>query len=189
MVDQVADIPVIQGDIYRELGGRLGDCRSPQSRKQLECLERVQPLGQNTIERYGPTLIVWMKSIMIDRTARDEALKVLDSMDANLTNWKLEEQWPKSDSDAALNCILRWLWSIYNDDSEVLVSDILSTDSRSVLERIKQFLKSDVEFQERQLSAAEARTEIHKWGREWRPGCTLPDYPEWPFPRNHTRTK
>jgi hypothetical protein len=119
---------------------------------------------------------------VIDRRARLKALDLIAQIPAGaITNWELEDQWPRADQDPALACILRWLWTLYDDDQAVRMIEVLRQRELAILERCKQFLKSDEEFRLRTLSADEARSEQQEWGTEWAPGCTLPDNDNWPF--------
>ncbi len=121
---------------------------------------------------------------MIDTKARKHSLSLLKKIDEEkLTNWHLEENWPKSKTDPAINCILRWLWTLYDDDKEMIMADTLSDDNRKIFDRCSDFLKSDTEFITLTLKSEE-EAEIRKlWGKEWRCDCTLPKDDDWPFPK------
>jgi hypothetical protein len=121
---------------------------------------------------------------MIDRPARDEARRLLDRVrEGALTNWQLEDAWPKSDVDPAINCILRWLWTQCDDDEASEVLACLGEEDAKVLDRCIQFLATDLEFPLRALTPDEESAERRKWGVEWLPGCTSPEDNYWPFPR------
>ena len=119
---------------------------------------------------------------MIDRAARNEALELLRRLVSDdITNWELEDKWPKSDVDPAINCILRWLWSLYDDDKEISLRGILNERELAILERCTVFLEDEQEFPTKALSADETRVEQAKWGKEWRCDCTVPEDDRWPF--------
>ncbi len=120
---------------------------------------------------------------MIDRAARDQAVSLLRSVFAEgVTNWKLEDAWPRSDSDPALGCILRWLWSLYDDDTECQMTDVIGEEMLPILNRAIAFLEGNYSYGLANLSETETANAIRTWGREWNPRCRSPDYPEWPFP-------
>ncbi len=120
---------------------------------------------------------------MIDREARNQAVSLLRQVNREgITNWVLEDTWPTSESDPALGCIMRWLWSLYDDDKESLMADVIDTEMLSVLGRAVAFLEADYEYELADLTEAELANETKVWGREWNPRCRSPDYPEWPFP-------
>lgn len=120
---------------------------------------------------------------MIDAEARQRAVRLLEKADeGEITNWQLEDSWPEAKHDPAMNCILRWVWTLYDDSKEVLVSDCLDENSRAIMSRCIKFLQSENEFPLRSLSESEAREVRSQWGVEWRADCTLPDDDFWPFP-------
>lgn len=145
----------------------------------------AQLRGESTIEHCAYTLIVRRRLRVIDRSARDNALSILRSIDSGLTNWQLEDEWPESKTDPGLGCILRWLWSLYDDDREVKIGSTFSPEDKEILHRVRQFLTSEVEFELLDLSKSEQKQVIREWGREWNPCCSGPEYPLWPFPRNY----
>lgn len=123
---------------------------------------------------------------MIDSEARVKALNILNQLAENrITNWVLEETWPTSDIDPALNCIFRWLWTLYDDDAEVVIADLFGENEEEILSRCKIFLSSNQEFVLKNISDEEKQIEIKKWGGEWNPCCTEPEYNSWPFPPNY----
>lgn len=120
---------------------------------------------------------------MIDREARNSAVSLLRRVKCEgITNWVLEDSWPKSESDPALGCIMRWLWSLYDDGKESVMADVINTEMLGVLERAIVFLEADHEYELADLTESELANETKVWGREWDPRCRSPDYPEWPFP-------
>ena len=120
---------------------------------------------------------------MIDRSARNRAVSLLRSVfSEGVTNWRLEDDWPKSVSDPALECILRWLWSLYDDDKESQMAEVIGEERLPILNRAIAFLEADYSYELADLSEAEMANALRTWGREWNPRCRGPDYPEWPFP-------
>jgi len=121
---------------------------------------------------------------MVDREARQCAITILAKIkEQGLTNWQLEDEWPSSKKDPAINCILRWLWSLYDDFPEIPLIEVLSKRDLQVVERACLFLSSDIEFQVYKPSLWEKIRVIIKWGREWRLDCTFPTDDDWPFPK------
>lgn len=121
---------------------------------------------------------------MIDKNARKIAHQILLDVEAkNLTNWDLENLWPETNADPALSCILRWLWTFYDDDEEIIIKKLLDDDSQTIFMRCVEFLKTDLEFELAEVTEEEARDIKRKWGVEWCVGCTLPDNDHWPFPK------
>lgn len=123
---------------------------------------------------------------MVDREARQCAITILARIkEQGITNWQLEDEWPSSE-DPALNCILRWLWTLYSDFPEFPLIDVLSKQDIQIIEKCSLFLSSDLEFQVSEPpSFWEKMKIIIKWGREWRTNCTLPtDDDNWPFPKS-----
>jgi len=121
---------------------------------------------------------------MVDKEARQRALAILVKIKEQcLTNWQLEDEWPSSKIDPALNCILRWIWSLYDDFPEVSLVEVLSQKDIQIMERCYSFLSSEMEFPVRKLSFCEKIKTIMLWGREWRYDCTLPTDDYWPFPK------
>lgn len=119
---------------------------------------------------------------MIDRHARNKALELIARLSTSeLTNWELEDRWPKSKEDPALGCILHWLWTLYDDDESIRMREVLKEHQLAILERCRRFLESEEEFRVKRLNAEEAQNEQKKWGTEWPLGCTLPDDDHWPF--------
>lgn len=124
---------------------------------------------------------------MVDRKARRHALAILTKIkEQRLTNWQLEDEWPSSKTDPALNCILRWLWSLYDDFPEVPLIDILSKQDLQRVEKCCTFLSSEIEFVVSKLSFWEKIRRIMRWGREWQSDCTEPTDDYWPFPKNNS---
>jgi len=134
---------------------------------------------------------------MIDREARNLALSFLKEIcdKQQITNWQLEDNWPSSESDPAINCILRWLWTSYNDFPEIILIEVLSKQDLQIIERCYAFLSSDIEFRVRKLKKLSFWEKIKmslQWGREWRLDCTFPNYTDndfWPFPDQNTYDK
>ncbi len=128
---------------------------------------------------------------MIDREARNLAMSFLIEIcdKRRITNWQFEDNWPSSNSDPAINCILRWLWTLYDDFPEVPLIEVLSKQDLQIIDRCYAFLSSDIEFRVRKLKKKISFWEKIKmsmqWGSEWRLDCTLPTYMDndfWPFP-------
>lgn len=120
---------------------------------------------------------------MVDIEARKAALDLLNQVDnKSLTNWQLEDKWPQSESDSALNCIMRWLWTLYDDDGEISLSNILVGENRDVFNRCRNFLNTDIEFRTKELSDKERRKIQKQYGKEWQYDCTMPANDDWPFP-------
>ncbi|MFK5968696.1 MAG: hypothetical protein QM487_01030, partial [Candidatus Marithrix sp.] len=127
---------------------------------------------------------------MIDRDARNLAISFLIEIRDKrlLTNWKLEDNWPSSISDPAINCILHWLWTLYDDFLEVSLIEILSKQDLQIIDRCYVFLSSDIEFRVQKLKKISFWEKIKikiQWGSEWRLDCILPTYTDndfWPFP-------
>ena len=125
---------------------------------------------------------------MIDLKARSIASSLLEKIILEkLTNWQLEDSWPNSPDDPALNCILRWIWTYYDDDKEVILSTKMTDKDLVVLERCRQFLKTDIEFPLRQLSEEQKLKIRNEWGIEWRADCTGPEDDKWPFPSDEEK--
>jgi hypothetical protein len=121
---------------------------------------------------------------MIDHEARKIAVHLLGEIETTrITNWQLEDKWPESDSDPGINCIQRWIWSLYDDGKEEAIIDKMSKENIIILNRCIDFMKSDIEFPTKDLSQEESRVVKKKWGVEWRTDCTCPtDFDSWPFP-------
>lgn len=121
---------------------------------------------------------------MVDRKARQQALELLLKLkEQSLTNWQLEDEWPSSD-DPALNCILRWLWTLYDDHQEELISNFMSDRELKILERCCDFLASEEEFLVTRRTPLEQIKTLLIWGTGWRTDCTLPtegNEDNWPF--------
>lgn len=118
---------------------------------------------------------------MVDKNARLRAAELLArAKNGQLSNWQLEDLWPEAKNDAALNCILRWVWTLYSDEEESAIN--LSADNMVVADRCIEFLHSDIEFKTKNISSEEAKAIRKKWGREWRTDCSSPsDSDTWPF--------
>ena len=87
---------------------------------------------------------------MVDRQARDSAVKVLRTfMDGTISNYKYDDTFPKSGSDPALAAIWTNLWFYYSDVREHTLGakHALTPEARALFERSLLFLKSDLEFQ------------------------------------------
>jgi hypothetical protein len=119
---------------------------------------------------------------LIDKEARQIAAELLAKYRSQeITNWQLEDRWPKSEADPAINCILRWVWTCYNDDTESFVGELVSSEVQT-LARCVEFLSTDLAFQTKIVSQKEAKELVKKWGVEWRADCTCPsDAATWPF--------
>lgn len=120
---------------------------------------------------------------MVDKDARKRALIILNRLETErLTNWQIEDEWPTSKSDPAINCILMWLWTLYDDNAEYVLIDKLSNAEKVILKRCCDFLDSEIEFPTKELSFwAKIKMKV-KWGMEWRSDCTFPNDDCWPFP-------
>jgi len=120
---------------------------------------------------------------MIDENARLRAVTLLEKViTKKMTNWQLEDSWPESKDAPALNCIFRWIWTLYDDGKETPVIEKLSPDNREVFDRCLAFLKSDHEFPVKSVTPAESVLIRQGWGVEWRTDCTCPqDSDLWPF--------
>lgn len=121
---------------------------------------------------------------MIDYEARKLAVHLIEEIKAGkITNWQLEDRWPESDSDPAINCILRWIWTHYDDGKEESIIEKITIEDLTLLNRCVDFMKSEIEFPVKVLSSEEAKAVKKKWGVEWRTDCTSPnDFDSWPFP-------
>lgn len=121
---------------------------------------------------------------MIDAESRIRASKILEQVKKEeLTNWQLEDQWPSSETDPSLNCVLRWLWNFYDDDKEEMLFNLMSNEDKEHLDKCVQFFKTNIEFQAKDVSPAEERQIRKQWGKEWRTDCTSPETNKnWPFP-------
>ena len=120
---------------------------------------------------------------MIDREARLRAVDIIERINSErLSNWEIEDAWPKSKCDPALNCILRWIWTLWDDNHKIVFVDTLDRDGLRILERCKRFLNSDLEFPTATLSPEERNIVRKKWGKEWLAECTGPEDDAWPFP-------
>lgn len=119
----------------------------------------------------------------IDFDARKAALDILTKLDmGSIKLQELENEWPRS-QDPALNGIKRWLWTLYNDEDDVLTVRQLSDCDQRILANCKFFLASNYAFPMKELTAISKAKEKLRWGVEWNVECTLPDYDSWPFPR------
>jgi len=120
---------------------------------------------------------------MVDNDARRKTLEILKKLETEkLTNWQLEDMWPKSSIDPAINCILRWLWTLYDDNLEYVVIDKLTDAEKNILARCRNFLATEIDFPIRKRSIFERIKLKYKMGVEWRSDCTFPDNGYWPFP-------
>jgi len=120
---------------------------------------------------------------MIDNKARNYSLSILNKIkEQRLSNWQLEESWPESKIDPAINCILRWLWTLYDDDSEIIMIDVLTNEDRKIFDRCCEFLGTDIEFNTLTLTDKEEAEFRKEWGKEWRCDCSSPNDNYWPFP-------
>lgn len=121
---------------------------------------------------------------MIDSYARKKALELLEQVkNQMLTNWLLENNWPQSNDDPALNCILRWIWTLYDDDVEVMLADVITGKNRVIFDRCCNFLGTNVEFPLKDISIEDEQRIKNEWGKEWRCDCTIPEDECWPFPK------
>jgi hypothetical protein len=77
---------------------------------------------------------------------------------------------------------MRWIWTLYDDDKEVVLGNEISLNDLNILKRCSKFLQSDVEFPTKTLSVNQAKQIKKRWGVEWRTDCTFPDNDSWPFP-------
>ncbi|WP_019677765.1 hypothetical protein [Arsukibacterium perlucidum] len=119
----------------------------------------------------------------IDKKAREQASVLIDKITTEmLTNRQLEDCWPES-SDPAINGILRWLWSLYDDAKEYPVHHSLKNNDIKILSNCREFLQTDMPFPMQKLSLMEIIRNRLQWGVEWNVDCSLPTYPEWPFPK------
>ena len=120
---------------------------------------------------------------MIDTESRVRASEILERVKKEeLTNWQLEDQWPSSETDPSLNCVLRWLWNFYDDDKEEMIFNLMSNEDKEILDKCIQFFKTDIEFQVKEVSPEEEGQIRKQWGKEWRTDCTSPETNKnWPF--------
>ncbi len=78
---------------------------------------------------------------MIDIKSRIRASEILEQVKKEeLTNWQLEDQWPDSKTDPSLNCVLRWLWSLYDDDKEDKLFNVPFGDIKSLAFRRREVI-------------------------------------------------
>ena len=121
---------------------------------------------------------------MIDIESRTRASEILEQVKKEeLTNWQLEDQWPTSETDSSLNCVLRWLWSLYDDDKEDKLLGLMSDEEKKILDNCIQFFKTEIEFPIKKVSPEDEKKIRKEWGKEWRIDCTSPEpNSNWPFP-------
>lgn len=121
---------------------------------------------------------------MIDIESRTRASEILEKVKKEeLTNWQLEDQWPTSETDPSLNCVLRWLWSLYNDDKEDKLLGLMSDEEKKILDNCIRFFKTGIELPIKKVSPEDEKKIRKEWGKEWRTDCTSPESnSNWPFP-------
>ena len=127
---------------------------------------------------------------MIDRTARERALELLERWHAGtLTNLELEDTWPES-NDRGVRAVGDRLWCFYSDFPKA-TSDLSSfgSEDKDLFDRCMKFLQSEAEygwpdfdFQREGLRPIETlfrgeRTKVQRWGEFTRAG----DIAWWPF--------
>ncbi len=111
----------------------------------------------------------------MNKSARVFAASLLKkAKTGEMTNWQLEDSWPDAKDDPALNCILRWIWTLYDDGSETRSMKELSLSDLKIFNRCLDFLETHIEFPTKRISHEEAILIRKKWGVEWRPDCTCP---------------
>lgn len=120
---------------------------------------------------------------MVDIQARKRAHRILEkAFSGTITNWELENLWPESQYDPAINCIMLWLWTLYDDSREEKINKVLSVNSGTV-DQCFRFLESDTEFPVVRRSLLRKIYFKLTVGVEWRSDCSLPEDVHWPFPR------
>jgi hypothetical protein len=119
----------------------------------------------------------------IDTQARQQAHYLLRCIIADhITIFELEYDWPAS-HDVALDGVQQWLWTVCEKAPYTSISESLSAVDMAILRNCLTFLGTKLPFPVRKLTAFGYLKERWKWGWDWNVRCTLPDYPEWPFPR------
>jgi hypothetical protein len=128
----------------------------------------------------------------ISRLERNRAAELVRRWRAGqVSNYELEDQWPKAREDYSLEAIGAQLWLLYDDNAEEFLDELgLSNAQREMLERVAMFLNSDCEylwpqfsiqkgdlsFFQRLLPGANRRIEeqFEEFKKSGRPEC-------WPF--------
>lgn len=118
----------------------------------------------------------------IDSQARLQAQYLLRCIaTTRATFFDIEYDWPVS-RDLAIAGIQQWLWMICEDQENRPVYDLLDEFNRQILQNCLVFLTTNKPFPTRRLSPWRYLQQKLKRGWDWQVRCTLPDYPEWPFP-------
>lgn len=130
---------------------------------------------------------------MIDREGREKATKLIAAFVAgDATNDDIENGWPEQSRDRALDAIYYRLWSYCSDIRSHKISPRLLSSVRDieVLSRMVEFLRSDLEYEWRDLGFHNRlnpvlfalRMGILSDERKKRTG--LGEYAVWPFFRS-----
>jgi hypothetical protein len=127
---------------------------------------------------------------MIDRHSRNLAADILRAAKSGkITNYEIEDQWPKS-GDKALIYIAQRIWLCYDDlKKDLFKIDSNDEETRSLIERCISFLESEEEYQWPDYNfdrsglifwidltkSKKAKTE------EWEGFVESADFSKWPF--------